>query len=681
MKTYWNSIKKFAALLLTLFFIFSFIACDSNDMVNIDENALSTVESSTADATHAGEDEPYHTEEASPEAVPESGNMADDEDDKLSVQIETAEPSPFHETDSHSELSPIESSQSDITTVEEPHINDGLTPTQRNSINMLNYMTALTQRVNQEKGNQLFLESAYNSFDNLYPNAVDTKTQAQITSLMDTIQNYRMISVKRDRLEYIYEQNRAKALRQAIPNPLGLLSAVQSGSKLKMIVAVLYMAADSASSYQAATSQADLQYIKDGWELDDEESAELHNSTKNALTYLLNMVRDYDLPGDYALSREAVEDFVLWSSKPDSQRVSKISWFESHQDTYSEFGPYWLELAKYYYDSEEYEQCLSAIGKYESVTTRIFRKNIDYASVLPMAIVSAKQTMSKREYIKAADQYCTLILKNTKDSDWALRYFTAQIYLDLYSITDDAAYLDKSYQIAFDNVVVLVDGQRELNKAYIADVQEVKAEKDATKREKQEIKNYNRALKEERKIALPPVSEALYLNCDLLFALAEKKNIPATEKNRIEAVLHENGEDIFLTKALDNKFRFGNCEELNADKIDITFDGKTLTIPAIVVTDRSVITVTITGSAGITILEDWTVDSVKRPKKAGVSDFIATFSSKTGKDYKYQEGELVTITVIPVAETPDESVAFMYNVVGTKIALVFNGIKFERITK
>ena len=91
--------------------------------------------------------------------------------------------------------------------------NDGLSPTMRNSINMLNYMTSLTQQVNQEKSNQLFLESAYNSFDNLYPNSVDTKTQAQITSLMDTIQGYRMISVKRDRLRYIYEQNRAQALR------------------------------------------------------------------------------------------------------------------------------------------------------------------------------------------------------------------------------------------------------------------------------------------------------------------------------------------------------------------------------------------------------------------------------------------------------------------------------------
>ena len=116
--------------------------------------------------------------------------------------------------------------------VEEEEI-PSLTPTQLNTVNMLNYMTALTQNVTEERKNQLFLETAYNSFDNLYPNSVDAKTQAQITSLMDTINDYRMISVKRQRLEFIYEQNRAQALRKAIPNPMGLLSVVQSGSLLK----------------------------------------------------------------------------------------------------------------------------------------------------------------------------------------------------------------------------------------------------------------------------------------------------------------------------------------------------------------------------------------------------------------------------------------------------------------
>lgn len=556
----------------------------------------------------------------------------------------------------------------------------GLTSTQRNSINMLNYMSALTQQINEERKNQLFLESAYDSFDNLYPNAVDAKTQAQITSLMDTIQGYRMISAKRARLEYINEQNRAQALRQAIPNPMGLLSAVQSGSLLKAAASVLYMVVDSATSYNAAISQADLQYIKEGWELDDAESSELHTSTKAALTYLLEMVRTYDLPGDYALSREAIEDFVSWSSKPDSQLERKISWLESHRRVYKEFGPYWLEMVKDYYNAEEYEKCLDAISQYESVRTRIFRIDIDYATALPMAIVSAKETLPSAGYVKVAEQYCKAIFNNTKDSDWSLRYFAAQTYVDLYAITHQSKYLDEAYTLAHENIINLVDSQNALNEAYLKPVEEVKVPKDVSKREKEEIKAYNKLLNEERKTALPPVNEALYLNCELLFALAEEKGISAAEQRKVDAILHEDDANLFLTSALDARFWFTkDVDQPNASEIEVSFDGEKLTIPAICISDRSTIAVTITGPNGTTVLDDWTVKEVKRPKNACCDEFVVTLVSKFGKDYKYQDGETITIKVVPVAESPEEFIEFTFKVTAVKKVVVFNGISFERV--
>lgn len=569
-----------------------------------------------------------------------------------------------------------------LTSEEEISDND-LTETMRNSINMLNYMTSLTQQVNEQKNNQLFLESAYDSFDNLFPNSVDTKTQAQITSLMDTIQSYRMITVKRDRLEYIYEQNRAQALRKAIPNPVGLLSAVESGSLLKAAASVLYMAVDSASSYSSATTQADLQFIKDGWELNDEESAELHNSTKNALTYMLNMVRDYDIPGDYALNKSTVEDFVSWSSKPDSQLERKISWLETNQDTYSEFGPYWLELVKDYYNYENYEKCLEAIKQYESISTRIFRKDQDYAKALPMVIISAKETLDNTEYVDLAANYCQIIHENTDDDDWALRYFTAQIYLDLFTATKDSAYLDEAYNIVRENVVVLVDEQIKLNTDYIAEVQEVQASEDATKREKDEVKKYNKTIKDERKVELPPVSEALYLNTDMLFALAKERDIDVDEQKKIEDILHENGDNIFLTQALDDRFWFNKTSDsIVPEDIEVSFEGGKFIIPASCVTDRSFITVNVSGENGTAHFDEWSVDEVKRPDNStDCAEFKVTYVNKDSDKYKFQEGDTVTIRVTPVAETPEEYMEFQFNVVATKKAVVFDGVKFERVTK
>lgn len=376
----------------------------------------------------------------------------------------------------------------DAPEITEP-VEDGvLTTTQRNSLNMLNYITVLTQAINESSGSRVYLESVKSSLlNNIYPNAVDTKTQSQINNLWKTIDGYRMIAAKRERLEYIYEQNRAQALRQAIPNPLGLLSTVQSGNILKGAVSVLYMAVDAKTSYEAASTQTDLQYLQSGWELEDAEATELSNSQLELLNYMFNMVRDNDFPGEYALTTDAVTDFVKWSNETNLTR--KINWLETNEETYCEFRTYWLELARSYYSNSQYRKCLSAVEKYEKVATRIFRRDNDYAEIIPPAIISAKSTMSKAQYVDFAKKYVPVLLKNCADDDWLLRYFAAQIYVDLYGITAERDYLLEAYDIAYDNVNELVDAQIALNDAYLADIEEIKLE-NANKREKQEIKHY-----------------------------------------------------------------------------------------------------------------------------------------------------------------------------------------------
>lgn len=555
-----------------------------------------------------------------------------------------------------------------------------MTTTQRNSLNMLNFLTVLTQEINDSKGSRLYVENAYSSLlNNTFPNAVDSRTQAQLTNILDTLEGYRMVDVKRERLEYIYEQNRAQAMRQAIPSPMSVLNVVQSGNLLKAAASVVYMAVDSYASYSSYTEQTDLHYLKDGWELDDEEAAELHNSRKQAFTYMLSMVRDNDLPGDYALNEDSVQEFVTW--KNNTNVVRRISFFESNQSTYEAFGTYWLTLAESYYEYGEYRKCLNAIAKYEEISSRIFRKDYDYAKILPLGIVAAKEVYGKDKYIEVANQYAEAILNNSDSTDWTLTYFVAQIYLDLYAQTSDRSYAQKAYEIAYNNVNYLVDEQKDLNEKYLADVVEVEIPKAATKREKEEIKQYNKLMKAERKVALPPVSEALYLNCDLLFALADELSISSKEKNKVDSILHENGESIFLMQVIDNRFWFDKVATLNTNEIDVTFDGKKFAIPATYMSSNSRIIVTVDNAGSKTIFDDWTISEVTRKKNATYTDFIASFTSETADKFKYLDGMRIMIEITPVAEEPDETIEFIYNVVGVKKAFVFNDVQFERVNE
>lgn len=552
---------------------------------------------------------------------------------------------------------------------------NALTPTQLTSINMLHYMTVLTQKINTSNGNQLFLETARTSlYNDTNLNAVDTKTQAQITQLVSIIDQYRMVDVKRERLRFIYERNQAQALRQAIPNPMGLLSAVQSGSLLKAAASVVYMAVDSVTSYQSASSQAELQFIQEGWALDDEETKLLQDSTTAQFNYMCNMVRDYDLPDEYIVRDEDVRIFVEWANK--TNRMQKIDWLKANESKYQKFGPYWLELVKDYYNEKEYKDCLEAIAQYESISARITRKDQDYAEVLPMVIIAAKETMSKYYYTETARKYCKTIIENTKDEDWSLRYFVAQIYLDLYRQTKDKVDLKAAYDIVYYNVNTLVDEQKKLNATYLAPIVEAEAEKDATKRAKEEIKQYNKLLKDERKVALPPVSEALYLNCELLFALAKEVGIDAGERGRIDGVLHENGDALFLSTTLDNRFRYGGgINSVNAANIPVTFDGSEFTIPVAYLSDRYQVTVKVNGTD---LLDDWVVDEVERPKNTSYTEYTAELYSKKGKAYDFKEGDRIDILVVPVADSPEDSFSFSFEAIETTSYFVMHGIDFVR---
>lgn len=75
---------------------------------------------------------------------------------------------------------------------------------------MLNYLAALAQSINESDNSRLYLEEAYSSLiNNTTPKAVDNTAESYLCKLFDILEKYRMIGEKRERLLYIYEQNKA----------------------------------------------------------------------------------------------------------------------------------------------------------------------------------------------------------------------------------------------------------------------------------------------------------------------------------------------------------------------------------------------------------------------------------------------------------------------------------------
>ena len=327
---------------------------------------------------------------------------------------------------------------------------NSLTPIQKNAAALLNDMSVLSMSINSSKGSRLYLEEMDSIlYNNIAPSAVDKKTLGQLNYMLETIHNYRMLSEKRERLEYIYDNNKAAAIRSAIPNPIGVLNLISSKSKGEAIVSALYLVTDSVTGYMSHKESVELQYLKDGWALDDEELEAIDASRRTAYNYMMTMCQDKGIPDDYSLPESAIQDLVEAKNKPLARR---IQFLEYDQEKYKCLGSYWIILAESYFDNGDHKNCIDAISVYEELAPQIYRKDKEYAAVLPKVIVAAKRVLPSARSIKECRRYCDAIIENSDENDWAIQFFAALTYLDLYKEYDDTESLKKSYEITKNSV-------------------------------------------------------------------------------------------------------------------------------------------------------------------------------------------------------------------------------------
>ena len=542
---------------------------------------------------------------------------------------------------------PTEAPTESPTEATEPESN--FTVEQQNSINMLNHLVALVTEINASTGSRVYLEEVYQDLmNNTDPSKIDDYTLQQYNSILDLLEGYRMIDVKRERLDYLFDQNRANSLRSAMPSPVSMLNVVESKNALKAVASLIYLAVDSVNSYKSNTGELDAQYLQDNWQLEDQESQYLHNSRTDMFTYLVKITGNYDIPGVITLNEEFATEFVKCSQNTNVNQ--RIDWLERKIETYRYFGEYWLVLAKSYYKNNDYQKCLNAVREYEALNISIYRNDYKFAEVVPYAIISAKETMPEHKYVEFAAEYAQLLLDKADQYDWAKQYFACQTYIELYTLTDEVDFLRKAYAIARGTASDLAEEQERLNREYLMKLEKKKAEKDASEKKKQEIEEYNEYIEyltEIRKTELPPVYEPLRLFCELLVGLADELDLTTAEKAEAENILRERNDsgqlqNIFLDCNLDNQYRFNLTGfEISVENIPIDFNGKKITIPAQYVSDASVIVLSVNGQK----INDWTVKNVDRQKSENIEDFFVTFTSESVKGIKYNSGDAVKIEI------------------------------------
>lgn len=538
------------------------------------------------------------------------------------------------------------------------------------SIAMLNYLTVTTQEVAAATNSRLYLEEIYSSVVNhINPEAVrDAETKQFLTDLLNAITDFQLGAAKREQLDLLCEEEKANVV-SAITGTVRRYLQEQGGGDVKegavnavknaigdtkgfIKGAVMYAVSDLTETVLNAGYAKSPEYLKAQWELDNSELETLQNLRTKAFNYMIAIAQKYNIPGNMTLNEEAAKDLAAWENEPNNTR--KIELLEGSESRLACYGNYWLILSEAYFEEGEYRKCLAAFDRYDAIGVSIFRQDFAMARTLPAVIASMEKTLPAEEYLAKAPDALERMLANSDEDDWALRYYAAQTYTNLYDRTGDRAKLERAYAITLNNVAHLAVTQRELNDAYLNDVDETvikvaekaKRDKDADKaeasRELRLTKQFVRQLKIKRRTELAPVYEPLTVCCDLLFTLADIMELSPEQQAYASRVLRSNGEPLFLSEPLEALYSFEKGSD-DTDYVSMSFSKNQLTMNANCVSENSVIKVFATDPDGVTVtFDDWKIKKVERDGKS-ISDFTVTLTSKSA--LKEQLGSDAVITV------------------------------------
>ncbi|MDR0429544.1 MAG: hypothetical protein LBH58_03580 [Tannerellaceae bacterium] len=171
-----------------------------------------------------------------------------------------------------------------------------------------------------------------NKSNNANPSVIDTQTQGYLNSLMDSIDGLRLVTIQREKVQFIYENQQAQALSQAMPNPLYLL-ALRDKKPLDIIITAILMTVDSSVRYNTAQNNARANLILANFDIQKEELIPLSNLKKDYFNHVINITRINNLDGSESLSQESIERFVNYLLDTNKQRARE--WLEQNRALYT----------------------------------------------------------------------------------------------------------------------------------------------------------------------------------------------------------------------------------------------------------------------------------------------------------------------------------------------------------
>ena len=124
-------------------------------------------------------------------------------------------------------------------------------------------------------------------------------------------------------------------------------------------------------------------------------------------------------------------------------------------------------------------------------------------------------------------------------------------------------------------------------------------------------------------------------------------------------------------------FRSFSKNDFSSDSYNVTYEKNKLYIPAVLLSNDSIVKVALKTSSGTTVYDDWHLDNVDRNKKE-LEDFVAEYSSVSAKKIDYSDGDTISVQIFRNDKETEPQVTFKFKAKETK-KFIFTDISFERV--
>lgn len=320
-----------------------------------------------------------------------------------------------------------------------------------------------TSRVLVSQNNRTVLDEIY-SFD-WYPDISLTNSH-YIADFRNDISEFKSIDVKRERLEYIYNQKKSMEIASLVPNALSVATvAFSSGDPKRAIISIAGTVLSSINSYLTTKQKNELEMIQEQWNLDDEASKVFNNLTNSIFINLTALSHNYGFSRFDFASPETIKDFVRIAEDENTTAKDIIMRFVGNrtEEELSKFSDYWRIIATAYYELEDYKSALSSIKKYEECFEDVFYHDENYAQMMMIkAYCIDELSIDKTEIVDELVKIADAIYNNFLEGEgWVQKYYCYQLYMDIADYTGDKSYLVKAFallnEVFYTNIMTYAD--------------------------------------------------------------------------------------------------------------------------------------------------------------------------------------------------------------------------------